>query len=263
MSQLFRTTHVDPLAPSVDTWPYVHNICGRLALDKGSLYRSYMELFEDGEYAYAVREDRADVLLGATGEEKLTSLIRDSHVFDGDFEAEMLHEDLLVVVLLNEAGNDEEDAKQEKEKVQEQVVLELDPPFEGDRMNERGVEARHADEPADKISPTISSPHAAITPSTPAVEILSKVSSAKRIRKAVGGWEEKMLAEEAQKFLTKGRRSMGRSGVGTVSDGSRRSSIKGADYSEVSDWCGYVVEVVAHGCLMERVDVVLTGTKAQ
>ncbi|KAK7186409.1 hypothetical protein DPSP01_013112 [Paraphaeosphaeria sporulosa] len=203
MMQLFRPPGADPLATRADTWPYIHNICGYLALGKNSLYRNYIQLFENG----------------ALDEATLSSMIRDSHIFDDNFDAELLHDDLIIMILLNKADNEfqataaPESASHSMAPFQyylercHGVAPVLPSQFQHDKI---GTRLNHEIEPSSELS----SP----PPSPP------EATPVKRIRKTVGGWEEKMLTQEAESFLTKGKRSI-----------RGRKSSRGVDYHEQSD----------------------------
>ncbi|KAF2449188.1 hypothetical protein P171DRAFT_480294 [Karstenula rhodostoma CBS 690.94] len=232
MPSLFRPP-ANPLATRADTWPYIYNICGHLTLGSASVYRNFIKLFEDGVVA----------------EETLSSMIRDSHIFDNNLDASLLHDDLVIVILLNKV-----DASNQATAAAEPARCTVAPPQPSSRSEHRSPPALLAQVEYGKADVEYEKGHEVATdvesrfnhesqlspePSSTRVEtpVITSISGAtvNRVRNPVGSWEKKTLAQEAEKFLTTGKRSTRQNGSSLGMGGSRRKSSQGVDYNKQSD----------------------------
>ncbi|KAL1591663.1 hypothetical protein SLS60_011661 [Paraconiothyrium brasiliense] len=215
MPPLFRPPGADPLATRADTWPYIHNICGYLSLNNAKMYRDFIQYFEDGTIPEAT----------------LATMVRESHIFDDLPDVSLLHDDLVIVILVNKADENlvakaasaiVEISKDQRSSRNEHAPSAAVPGYAehaGADDNELiKTPANVAKQPENGI--TLSLRPAPTMEVTPALASLAETAKIKRVRHPVRGSEKRALAQEAEKFLVEGKRSIRQDTSSAGTDGS-------------------------------------------
>ncbi|KAJ4359505.1 uncharacterized protein N0V89_000060 [Didymosphaeria variabile] len=203
MSGLFRPPGADPLATRADTGPYVQNVCGCLSLSKAKMYRDFIKYFEDG----------------VISEDTLASMIREGHMFDDNFYASILHDDLVLVILYNKLDESPEvkaaveGAGGNITEIQQSLsslgfATSAAVPGNAEHAGAALIKfdkmwTNVTKQPQNKM--TLSLRPALAKESTAPSTSHNEAGKAKRVRNSVSSREKKTLAEEADTFLNEGK----------------------------------------------------------
>ncbi|KAJ4295550.1 hypothetical protein N0V90_007563 [Kalmusia sp. IMI 367209] len=213
MLPLFRPADTDPLAARACISPYIDNICRFLSQSDAEFYCDLMKSFEEDNVTEAALND----------------YIVCSGLFKHLSDVLYLHDDLVLVITLNNVDTDNQIAKH-AEQVAGQVVE-----TKGGKMNaqcERQMEHLEGEKGENSNSHDTSTKEQKTNKDTQASGDPMKAvpkTAAKRVRKPVGKYEKAMLMQEAAWFTSKEKRDTRSANA----EKSRRKSV--VNYNEKLD----------------------------